>query len=98
MLLLVASMNSQNNPISVFIKGFKNALWAILLDNPGYQYLSIEDISDNKCIIDDIKIKTQPIWPIRLCNKEYNIVKKLFLSFFKLNISKRRPKSKKCEP
>ena len=61
LLLLVASMNSQNNPISVFIKGFKNALWAILLDNPGYQYLSIEDISDNKCIIDDIKIKTQPI-------------------------------------
>ena len=61
LLLLVASMNSQNNPISVFIKGFKNALWAILLDNPGYQYLSIEDISDNNCIIDDIKLKTQPI-------------------------------------
>ena len=61
LLLLVASMNSQNNPISVFIKGFKNALWTILLDNPRYQYLAIEDISDNKCIIDDIKLKTQPI-------------------------------------
>ena len=64
-LLLVASINSSintNYSIKFFKQGFKNALWAILLENPGYHYLAVEDISDNKYIIDNIKIKTQPLF------------------------------------
>ena len=61
LLSLIGTMNSKSNPTNIFIQGFKNALWAILLDNPGYHYLSIEDISDNNCIINNIKTKTHPI-------------------------------------
>uniref|UniRef100_A0A6C0I7U0 glycylpeptide N-tetradecanoyltransferase n=1 Tax=viral metagenome TaxID=1070528 RepID=A0A6C0I7U0_9ZZZZ len=61
LLTLISSMNSTSIPMKMFIQGFKNALWAILLKNPEYHYLAIEDISDNKCIIDNIKIKTHPV-------------------------------------
>lgn len=60
MLSLIASMNSKYNPTNIFIEGFKNALWEILLTNPEYHYLAIEDISNNNCIINNIKIKTHP--------------------------------------
>ena len=61
LLSLIGTMNSKSNPTNIFIQGFKNALWAILLENPGYHYLSIEDISDNNSIINNIKTKTHPL-------------------------------------
>ena len=44
-----------------FIKGFKTALWSIIKEHNNFKYLTIEDISDNTCIINNICIKTQPI-------------------------------------
>ena len=58
---LVASQQSYTISKTLFIQGFKNALWAILLDNPSYHYLAAEDISDNKYIIDNIQQKTHPL-------------------------------------
>jgi hypothetical protein len=58
---LVASQQSDTITKTLFIQGFKNALWAILLDNPIYYYLAAEDISDNKYIIDNIQKKTHPL-------------------------------------
>ena len=60
LLSLIGSMNSKTNSNKKFIQGFKNALWEILLANPEYHYLAIEDISNNNCIIENIKIKTEP--------------------------------------
>ena len=60
MLSLIGTMNSKTNPTNKFIQGFKNALWEILLTNPEFHYLAIEDNSDNNCIIENIKIKTHP--------------------------------------
>ena len=41
-----------------FIDGFKIALWT---ENKKFSYLTIENISDNTCIINNICIRTQPI-------------------------------------
>ena len=41
-----------------FIDGFKMALWN---ENKKFSYLTIEDISDNTCIINNICIRTHPI-------------------------------------
>ena len=60
LLSLIASINSINLSLTKFIQGFKNVLWEILLNNPNYHYLAIEDVSDNKYIIDNIKVKTHP--------------------------------------
>ena len=60
MLSLSGTINSKPNPTNKFIQGFKNALWEILLTNPEFHYLAIEDNSDNNCIIENIKIKTHP--------------------------------------
>ena len=60
MLSLIGTINSKPNPTNKFIQGFKNALWEILLTNPEFHYLAIEDNSDNNCIIENIKIKTHP--------------------------------------
>lgn len=43
-----------------FIKGFKLALWSIIKNDNNLKYLTIEDISNNTCIINNICIKTQP--------------------------------------
>ena len=61
LLSLIASINSINLSLTKFIQGFKNVLWEILLNNPKYHYLAIEDVSDNKYIIDNIKVKTHPV-------------------------------------
>lgn len=44
-----------------FIRGFKLSLWSIIKDNNNFRYLTIEDISDNTCIINNICIKTHPL-------------------------------------
>jgi hypothetical protein len=58
-LLCFASINcSKNNDI--FVEGFKAALWKIYKKNPGFQFSTIEDISDNNLIIKNIKLRTEP--------------------------------------
>ena len=46
---------------SDFIDGFKVALWSIVKDNQNYHYLTVEDISDNMYIINNLCIKTYPL-------------------------------------
>ena len=44
-----------------FILGFKLSLLTIINDNNNFYYITIEDISDNTSIINDICLKTHPI-------------------------------------
>ena len=44
-----------------FIKGFKVSLWSIIKDHNNFKYLTIENISDNTCIINNICIRTYPM-------------------------------------
>ena len=44
-----------------FIKGFKVSLWSIIKEHNNLRYLTIEDISDNTGIINNICIKTHPM-------------------------------------
>ena len=59
----IASINGNVLTREVFIQGFKVALWSILEkpENKGFQYLMIEDTSDNDCIIRNIQKKTYPL-------------------------------------
>lgn len=59
----IASINGNVLTREVFIQGFKVALWSILEkpENKGFQYLMIEDTSDNDCIIKNIQKKTYPL-------------------------------------
>jgi hypothetical protein len=77
---LIASHKSNAVSKAVFIQGFKNALWAIILDNPSYHYLSIEDISDNKYIIDNIQQKTHPMFTYPTAYFFYNYARSPFKS------------------
>ena len=56
----IASINGTILTNQEFIHGFKVALWSIKKDSNNFQYLAIEDLSDNRCIIDNISIKTWP--------------------------------------
>ena len=56
-----ASINGfHNNNIELFIHSYKLALWKISESNKNYKYAIIENISDNKPIIDNLKLKTVP--------------------------------------
>jgi hypothetical protein len=77
---LIASHKPNTVSTSLFIQGFRNALWAILLDNPIYHYLSIEDISDNKYIIDNIQKKTHPTFTYPTAYFFYNYARSPFKS------------------
>ena len=57
----IASINGTILTKDEFIKGFKLSLWSIVKDHNNFKYLTIEDISDNTCIINDICIRTHPI-------------------------------------
>ena len=56
----IASINGTILTRDEFIKGFKLSLWSIVKDHNNFKYLTIEDISDNTCIINDICIRTHP--------------------------------------
>jgi len=56
----IASIKGNNISISEFIQGFKISTWSIIKTHRNYQYLIIEDISNNNCIINNISIKTYP--------------------------------------
>ena len=78
MLVLIASIKTINITLTKFIQGFKNALWEILLNNPNYHYLAIEDVSDNKYIIDNIKEKTYPTFESPTAYFFYNYARSPF--------------------
>ena len=77
-LSLIASINIIN--LTKFIQGFKNVLWEILLNYPNYHYLAIEDISDNKYIINNIKEKTHPTFESPTAYFFYNYARSPFRS------------------
>jgi hypothetical protein len=78
LLSLIASINTVK--LTKFIQGFKNALWEILLNYPNYHYLAIEDISDNKYIINNIKEKTYPTFESPTAYFFYNYARSPFSS------------------
>jgi len=78
LLSLIASINTVK--LTKFIQGFKNALWEILLNYPNYHYLAIEDISDNKYIINNIKEKTYPTFESPTAYFFYNYARSPFRS------------------
>jgi hypothetical protein len=53
----IASINGKALTKKEFIHGFKAALWSVISD---FKYLTLEAISDNKCIIDNLSIRTHP--------------------------------------
>ena len=57
----IGSINGNILTNEEFIKGFKMSLWSIIKDNKNFKYVTIEDISENGCIINNICIKTRPI-------------------------------------
>jgi len=57
----IASINGNILSREQFIKGFKMSLWSIIKEHNNFKYLTIEDISDNTCIINNICIRTHPM-------------------------------------
>lgn len=57
----IASINGSELTRDEFISGFKLSLWSIIKDHNNFKYLTIEDISDNTCIINNICIGTHPM-------------------------------------
>jgi len=57
----IASINGTLLNNSEFIKGFKMSLWSIIKEHNNFKYLMVEELSDNKYIIDDLVIKTHPL-------------------------------------
>jgi hypothetical protein len=55
-----ASINNCKNP-DLFIHGFKVALFQIKEKYPSFQYLAIEEISNNKLLTNNLKKKNQPL-------------------------------------
>jgi hypothetical protein len=56
----IASIKGHNISVREFIQGFKIATWSIIKTHRNFQYLVIEDISNNNYIINNISIKTYP--------------------------------------
>jgi len=57
----ITSINGSVLTREEFIKGFKISLWSIIKEHNNFKYLTIEDISDNTCIINNICIRTHPM-------------------------------------
>jgi len=57
----IGSINGNKLTNDEFIQGFKISLWSIIKEHNNFKYLTIEDISDNTCIINNICIKTHPV-------------------------------------
>ena len=63
-----------------FINGFKNSLQSIRQKYPNYHYLTIEDISHNREIIDNLQIKTTPFVISPTAYFFYNFAYSTFIS------------------
>jgi hypothetical protein len=62
-LACIASINGSVLSKTEFIDGFKMSIWSIINNKEysNFQYLSVEDISDNRCIIDNLINNTKPL-------------------------------------
>ena len=78
----IASINGTNLSVSEFIHGFKNALWSIIKENNDnyFCYLTIEDISDNHYIINNLCIKSFPMMNTPMAYFFYNFAYSPFQS------------------
>lgn len=56
----IASIKGTLISTKEFVKGFKSSLWSIIKEHKNFGYLTIEDISCNKYIINNILLKNQP--------------------------------------
>lgn len=56
----IASINGNVLTTDEFISGFKISLYSIICKHINFKYLTIEDISDNNCIINNLCVKTPP--------------------------------------
>ena len=57
----IASINGRILTTNEFISGFKIALWSIIKEHTNFGYLTIEDLSDNTCLINNISVRTHPL-------------------------------------
>jgi hypothetical protein len=57
----IASINGSQLSITEFVQGFKMALWSIIKTHTNFQYLMVENVSDNLYIIDNLAVKTHPL-------------------------------------
>ena len=57
----IASINGTILTTNEFISGFKIALWTIIKEHSNFGYLTIEDLSDNTCLINNISVRTHPL-------------------------------------
>lgn len=76
----IASIKGPIISTNNFVKGFKSSLWSILKEHKNFGYLTIENISDNNCIINNISIKTQPTVVSPAAYFFYNFVYRPFKS------------------
>jgi len=66
-LACIAAVNGSVLTNTDFIDGFKMSVWSLITDQNQkqnqnhFQYLIVEDISDNRCIIDNLMKKTFPL-------------------------------------
>jgi len=60
---LIASILKEDSVLTKneFIHGCKVALWSIIKDQNNFAYLLVEDISDNRYIINNLSLKTHPL-------------------------------------
>jgi hypothetical protein len=58
----IGSIYKENSVLTrnEFIIGFKMGLWSIIKENKNFGYLVVEDISDNRYIINNLCLKTHP--------------------------------------
>jgi hypothetical protein len=58
----IGSIYKENSVLTrnEFIIGFKKGLWSIIKENKNFGYLVVEDISDNRYIINNLCLKTHP--------------------------------------
>jgi hypothetical protein len=73
----ICSMNGNKLTNNEFIDGFKVSLWSIIEEYKDFQYLSIENISNNNIIINNICIKSTPYIIMPMKYFFYNFVYEL---------------------
>ena len=57
----IASIKGNILTNNEFIQGFKVGLWSIVKENQNFHYLTVEDISDNTSLINNICLETHPL-------------------------------------
>jgi GNAT superfamily N-acetyltransferase len=74
----IASLYNKDTDFSTFIQGFKNGLWTIIEQKNTYKYVCIESISNNFLLINNLCIKSRPIYIIKNGYFFYNFAYQTF--------------------